>query len=131
MHITNNMRHQFYMFEVILKNKMAARTEFKNFADSAFSNDGTHFKRKPLEVLSSQNFVYGYIMPQGRLLLNFAQIRKTRWPPQPILCIFFFAQLRHGELTPQPAQLSRTTNHHLFHDCRSPLLIYPFRGTPL
>ena len=92
-----NIQHHLHMIEVILKNKMAAKTEIINFADSAFSNDVTHFKRKPLEV-SSQNFAYSYIMAQGRLVLNFAHILKTRWPPQPILCIFFFAQLLHGEL---------------------------------
>ena len=51
----------FYAFTYILphKNKMAARAEINIFADSAFLNGVTHFKRKPLE-LSSRNLMCSY-----------------------------------------------------------------------
>ena len=40
-----------------------------------------------------------YIMAQGTLLLNFCQFRKTRWPPQSIPWISFFAQWHHWKCT--------------------------------
>ena len=47
-----NIRCRFYIFGAIMKNKMAARAKLYFFADSAFLNDITHFKRKPLEISS-------------------------------------------------------------------------------